>query len=78
MVDGTWVRYEEVGRIVATERKYEILDNGKIAAAVKGMFDVLEAEELTVTECIIACRAVCNTFEKHYPDVVKILGELKK
>ena len=39
------------------------------------MFDVLEAEELTVTECIIACRAVCHTFEKHYPDVVKILGK---
>ena len=63
---------------MTTERKHDIMDDGKISAAIHGIFDVLEEEDLTVTECIIACRAVYKTFEAHYSDVVRILDELNK
>ena len=64
-----------MGRIMEEEK---ILDMGKIHSTIKDVFDLFEANGLNVAETIHVTTSIENTLKTTYPDVYKMLYDVRK
>lgn len=64
--------------IDAQGEENRVLDQDKVKNGIKAVFDAASELELTIAEMIQVVNSISHALEAQYPDVCRILGELKE